>query len=268
MNRWMMILVTLGALDALSGPVRADNQGDVRLRQGLERLVEIGADLFNAGQPDACFHVYQGGLVALQPMIATVAERRSIVTKALQEAKRIPEPARRAVLLRDAIDQLYRTIPPPRKLLWERLGGEAAVKAVVHDFVVAAAADPNVNFDRKGRYKLTPEKVELLERRLVELISAFSGGPMKYTGKDMKTVHDGMNVTAAEFNALAGHLLKVLRKYNVGQQEIDELIGIVATTHRDIVPRTDRDKITITKKPAVDPQEKPGEKAEKKPDPK
>ena len=40
--------------------------------------------------------------------------------------------------------------------LWDRLGGEAAVKAVVHDFVVLAAADPKVDFFRVASTRSTP----------------------------------------------------------------------------------------------------------------
>src|SRR5207247_3415391 len=61
--------------------------------------------------------------------------------------------------------------------LWDRLGGEKAVRAVVHDFVIAAATDPKVNFFRDGKFKFTGKDVENLEQLLVELISATTGGP-------------------------------------------------------------------------------------------
>ena len=51
----------------------------------------------------------------------------------------------------------------------------------------------------------------------------------------MPTAHAGMQITDAEFDALAGHLVATLKKYNVPQAEIDELVGIVASTRKDIV---------------------------------
>src|SRR5687767_15359126 len=57
--------------------------------------------------------------------------------------------------------------------LWYRLGGEKAVRAVVHDFVGRGAANPKVNFTRKGKpneWKPTPKDLEKLEQRLVEFI--------------------------------------------------------------------------------------------------
>jgi hemoglobin len=127
--------------------------------------------------------------------------------------------------------------PPPMNTLWNRLGGETAVVSVVHDLVAAAAKDPKVNFDRGGKYKLDDAGVTKLEKQLVDFVSSVTGGPRKYTGKDMKTVHAGMKITEAEFNALATDLVDVLKKHNVAQKEIDELITLVASTKKDIVEK-------------------------------
>ena len=51
----------------------------------------------------------------------------------------------------------------------------------------------------------------------------------------MKPVHQGMAITDAQFNALAGDLGVVLKKYNVPKKEADELIAIIASTRKDIV---------------------------------
>jgi hemoglobin len=125
--------------------------------------------------------------------------------------------------------------PGEKTTLWDRLGGEKAVRAVVHDFVAAAAGDPKVNFTRDGKYKLDAEDVKKLEQLLVEQISSATGGPLKYTGRDMKKTHAGMKITTAEFKALAGHLVATLNKYNVPQREITELVELIGSTANDIV---------------------------------
>jgi hemoglobin len=123
------------------------------------------------------------------------------------------------------------------KTLWERLGGAEAVKAVVKDVLAAAAKDPEVNLTRNGKYKLDEKSLANLEKLLVEFVSANTGGPLKYSGKDMKTVHAGMGITDAEFNVLGGHLVATLKKYKVPQKEIDELMLIVGSTRKDIVEK-------------------------------
>ena len=127
------------------------------------------------------------------------------------------------------------TPPPMKKSLWERLGGEPAVKAVVHDLVAAAAADPKVNFTRNGQFKLDADGIAKLKARLVEFVSSVTGGPLPYSGRSMRTVHVGMKITDDEFNALAVDLATVLKKYSVPQAEIDELMTIIGTTRKDIV---------------------------------
>src|SRR5262249_48911626 len=122
-----------------------------------------------------------------------------------------------------------------KKPLWDRLGGEAGVRAVTQEFIRAAAADPKANIDRHGNYPLTPERVKRVEQLVVEFVSSVTGGPLKYTGRDMKNSHEGMKITQDEFNAAAGHLIAALQKYNVPQPEIDELVGLVSGVAKDII---------------------------------
>lgn len=130
---------------------------------------------------------------------------------------------------------------PKTKVLYERLGGEAAIKAVVDDFVARAAANPKVNITRKGtanEWKATPENVAHLKKMLVELVGMVTGGPQKYTGKSMKDVHKGMKITQDEFNAAAGDLKATLDKFKVPAKEQAELLKIVGSTAPDIVEKS------------------------------
>jgi hemoglobin len=127
-----------------------------------------------------------------------------------------------------------------QKSLYDRLGGQPAITAVIDDFVNRAAADPKVNFTRQGipgvqPWQATPENVAKLKLRLVQFVSMATGGPKMYEGRDMKSSHAGMKITEAEFNALAGDLIASLDKFKVPQKEKDELIAVVGTTKKDIV---------------------------------
>ena len=127
---------------------------------------------------------------------------------------------------------------PSGKTLYERLGGESAIRAVVGDFVERSAADPKVNFTRAGtpkEWQATPESVQRLKDRLSEFVAQNTGGPQRYTGKPMRDVHAGMKITDEEFNALAGHLKASLAKFNVPPKEQAELLAIIESTRRDVV---------------------------------
>jgi hemoglobin len=132
---------------------------------------------------------------------------------------------------------------PGAKTLYERLGGEPAIKAVVDDLVARLAANPKVNLTRKGtprEWKPMPENVEKLKKNFVDFIGMVTGGPQKYTGKSMKEVHAGMQITAAEFDAAAMDLKATLDKFKVPGPEQAELMRIVGSTAPDIIEKKDR----------------------------
>ena len=120
------------------------------------------------------------------------------------------------------------------KSLYERLGGEKAITAVVEDFVGRAAANPKVNFFRDGKFAKTTD-VPKLKKHLVQFISMATGGPSKYEGKDMKAAHTGMKIKESEFNAIAGDLTATLDKFKVPAKEKNELMTIVGGTKGAIV---------------------------------
>lgn len=117
----------------------------------------------------------------------------------------------------------------PQKSLYDRLGGQPALVAVVDDFVANVAADNRIN----GMFAGTD--IPRLKRLLVEQICAGTGGPCKYTGRDMKTAHRGMKVTDAHFNALVEDLVKTLDKFKVPAKEKGELLAILGPMRSDIV---------------------------------
>ncbi len=117
------------------------------------------------------------------------------------------------------------------KSLYERLGGEAAIKSVVDEFVANVGAD-----DRINKYFANAD-LERLKAHLVNQIGQASGGPQQYTGRDMKTTHTGMGVDDAAFNALVEDLVKALDKFAVPEQEKSELLGILGPMKADIVEK-------------------------------
>ncbi len=119
-----------------------------------------------------------------------------------------------------------------QKSLYERLGGKGAITAVVDDFVARVAADERIN----GFF--ANANIPRLKMQLVAQICEASGGPCKYTGRDMKTAHSGMGVTGAAFDALVGDLVAALDKFKVGEQEKKELLSVLGPMKKDIVEKS------------------------------
>jgi hemoglobin len=113
--------------------------------------------------------------------------------------------------------------------LYERLGGRDAITAVVDDFVARCAADGRIN----GKFARTD--IPRLKAGLVDQVSEAAGGPFTYSGRDMRTTHDGMAVTGGEFDALVADLVATLDQLGVGEAEKGELLGALAPMRADIV---------------------------------
>jgi len=225
------VLAPLGAADP--APL-ARGELDKRAAAAAFDAVSQGVELFNAGKHDECLRVYEGALAVLKSLFDHHPALMKSIADKMDFAKDAKTAVAKAFILREALDAVI-DLGAKKKPLWERLGGEPAVKAVVHDFVMAAATDPKVNFLRDGKYKLDAKGVAALEAMLVDLVSATSGGPRKYVGRNMKTTHAGMKITEAEFDALVAVHTATLQKFKVPKAEMDELTAIILSTKADIV---------------------------------
>lgn len=115
--------------------------------------------------------------------------------------------------------------------LYQRLGGQPAIEAVVNDFVGRTTTDPRI----KERFFNT-DAVHL-KKMLAEQVCAATGGPCTYSGRDMKTAHGGMEVVEEEWNALVEDLVAALDKFQVPAREKGELLGALAGLKDQIVAR-------------------------------
>lgn len=114
--------------------------------------------------------------------------------------------------------------------LYDRLGRQDAITAVVKDFV-----EERVAKDVRIKAFFANSDIPALEAKLVEQICEASGGPCKYTGKDMKTSHTGMNIKDADFNAIVEDLRASLDHFKVGAKEQEDLLGALAPMRGAIV---------------------------------
>jgi hemoglobin len=115
--------------------------------------------------------------------------------------------------------------------LYARLGQRAGIEAVMTDFVDRVVKDRRVN----RRFAKTDGKA--LIAKLTDQLCQASGGPCKYAGKDMRTAHRGMRITAREWNITGGHVVAAMKAKNVGAQEQKEVMAILGPMRRDIVGR-------------------------------
>jgi hemoglobin len=113
--------------------------------------------------------------------------------------------------------------------LYERLGGLDAIRAVVDSFVARCAGDDRIN------RKFERSDIPRLKKMLVDQVCEAAGGPCTYSGRDMRATHDGMGVTAGEFDALVEDLVATLDEFDVPKAEQEELLGLLGPMRDEIV---------------------------------
>jgi len=113
--------------------------------------------------------------------------------------------------------------------LYDRIGGEKVARAVTEDIWNNHSKNPIVN------NRFANSDPAYVKQKVFEIIVASTGGPVKYTGKDMLTTHAGMNISDMEFNAVVDDVLKAFESNNVGQQERNEVLAILWSVKDQVV---------------------------------
>ncbi len=212
---------------------------DRHVVQVLYQVAEIGTEVYNRGNFEGCYRLYEGSLLGVEPFLGHRPRLQQLIRDKLRQASRqSPEDA--AHQLREAIDAVILTIAPPKngaakQTLWQRIGGEPVMKAVIDDFLNAAVKNPKVNLDRNGKYKFDAEGLNRQKKLWLEFFSALSGGPLSYSGQPLNTVHRDMKITEEEFNALVETFQATLEKHKIPPTEAKELVFLLQATRPLIV---------------------------------
>ena len=119
-----------------------------------------------------------------------------------------------------------------QKSLYERLGGYDGMTAFFDDLLPRLQGDSQLgrlwqNQDDDG--------VAREKQVLIDYLSSSAGGPMYYTGRDMKTSHTGMKISASDWSRFLEHAGATAKTLQVPQQECDDVVPFVLSLKDDIV---------------------------------
>ena len=116
--------------------------------------------------------------------------------------------------------------------LYERLGGYDAICAVTNDLLPRLQADSQLArfWQHRGEDGVKREK-----QLLIDFLCSSAGGPLFYTGREMKTSHQGMRISESDWSAFLGHLNATMDAFQVPQAEREEVMAFVQSTKADIV---------------------------------
>ena len=118
------------------------------------------------------------------------------------------------------------------KSLYERLGGYDGISTFANDLLPRLQSDSQLGrfWKNRGDDGMAREK-----QLLIDYLCSCAGGPMYYTGRDMKVSHKGMQISDTDWSIFLQHAGATMNALNVPKQECDEIASFVSTLKADIV---------------------------------
>lgn len=116
--------------------------------------------------------------------------------------------------------------------IFSKIGGAAIAHEVVDHFYDKVLADPTVNFF----FKDTDMNVQ--RSKMKAFLSMALGGPVKYTGKDMRTAHTQLvrgGLRDSHFNTVSAHLLTALRECGVAESVCDQVASVAESVRNQVL---------------------------------
>ena len=118
---------------------------------------------------------------------------------------------------------------------YDRLGGVYNIATVVDDLIDRVMVDPRLNANPRvdeAHHRVSSAGFKYL---VTEMVCWASGGPQKYSGRSMGDSHRHLMINEEEWAAFMSDLQQTLDKFQVPQEEQDELKAIVESTKESIV---------------------------------
>lgn len=115
------------------------------------------------------------------------------------------------------------------RTLYDRLGERDVIEDIVDEFYDRVLADDRVN----GYFEET--NVADLRAHQVEFFSAAIGGPIEYTGRDLRDAHVDFEITERAFDIVVGHLDGALAACRISPADRDAMLVRISGLKRDVV---------------------------------
>jgi hemoglobin len=113
--------------------------------------------------------------------------------------------------------------------LYRDLGGKEGITKIVDAEMVRHLANPRI----KAQFDNT--NIDRLKEQIVIFICEVSGGPCKYTGHDLHTVHKGMHLTEADFDSFVEDMQSAMDELGISFSTQNRLLARLAPFKRDVV---------------------------------
>jgi hemoglobin len=123
-----------------------------------------------------------------------------------------------------------------KQSLYDKLGGKDTIQKVVDNFVAKVGNDKRINHFFAATVA-DEARMTTFKTHMVNQICQATGGPCTYTGKDMKSTHQGMAIHGKDFDALVENLKATLDEMKVAKPDQAKLISVLKPMKKDIVEK-------------------------------
>ncbi|NQZ52574.1 MAG: group 1 truncated hemoglobin [Moritella sp.] len=118
------------------------------------------------------------------------------------------------------------------KSLYERLGGYDGITGFANDLLPRLQNDSQLGRFWKNR---GDDGIEREKQLLIDYLCSNSGGPVYYTGRKMKLVHEGMKINESDWGIFFEHAGATMIALEIPSQECDDIVSFVSSLKNDIV---------------------------------
>jgi hemoglobin len=119
--------------------------------------------------------------------------------------------------------------PPSDDALYRAFGEQSGLVKLMDDFMRRLLVDPRMN-----RFFKDVNQQQVKDQLVVQ-ICELTGGPCKLKGPGMRQVHNNIDITRADFNALVEVLQQSMDAQGIAFGDQNRLLAKLAPMHREII---------------------------------
>jgi methyl-accepting chemotaxis protein len=113
--------------------------------------------------------------------------------------------------------------------IFDAIGGETAVRKLVDELYFRILGDVVL------RPFFAEADVKRVKEQQVLFFAQALGGPARYKGRDMRTLHQGLRIEQRHFDRVAQHLIAALKSLQVDESTSKEILSLIKPLSQEIV---------------------------------
>lgn len=121
-----------------------------------------------------------------------------------------------------------------KESLYKRLGGYDSISSFVDNLLPRLKSDKQLERFWQNR---SDDGIAREKQLLIDYLCSNAGGPLLYTGRDMRLSHKGMKISESDWMIFFGHAGDAMKDMKIPKQEVDDIVSFVSSLKTDIVDR-------------------------------